>query len=131
MNDIARRIRWGNLTRICAVGFAVAIFVAWPKLKAQPLALPPPVTVPVSDPVATPSPPATTPVPQLADGESPGAPVGVEREATVAKETHKRRARVAKRKRQPKKIQVPDPAGAQPAPIQASPKERPEFEPFG
>src|SRR5829696_2788444 len=39
--DLLRRIRWGNVTRAAALLAAVALVLAWPRLRSDPPSLPP------------------------------------------------------------------------------------------
>src|SRR5688500_14383233 len=39
--DLVHRIRWANVARAAALAAAVLLVVAWPRLRAEPPALPP------------------------------------------------------------------------------------------
>jgi hypothetical protein len=42
--DLLRRIRWANVARVLAVLAAVALVIAWPRLRSDPPPLPPATT---------------------------------------------------------------------------------------
>jgi hypothetical protein len=56
--DLHRRIRWGNVARAAALVAVVVLVVAWPRLRSEPPAIPPPAVAEEPRPQDLPIPPA-------------------------------------------------------------------------
>src|SRR3954452_9183803 len=92
-DSLLRRVRWGNLARVCALPAVVLLVVLWPRLS------PPPPSVPgaAPSPVAA---PAAAPAPAPAQAPAPARP----REKPTPKP---KRARRAKPRRRPRRAKTP------------------------
>jgi hypothetical protein len=104
------RLRWDNIARAAAVLAVIALVVAWPRLRAQPPALPPAAATPVTveDPALT----APAPARAVEATRRPHKPRDVPRAKPRRHPVrHKRRPRPATRS-----VSRPVPVAAAPAP---------------